>query len=314
MNSSAPGTGAPSLRPRLLIVDDDDVTRLLMKSVLGQMYDLTIASGCNEALEFFKTLPPFDAIVTDITMPDNSGIFLVDQVRLSGSHVPILVLSAMQADQHVPAALAAGADDYLQKPADLKALRQAVASLIEESKRRASEPKAARQTSIVRGLDDGTYVELTALNDASHADRFERFVARALPPNVIAADREALRLALEEIVQNAMEWGNRNDPEKQLKLSYFLQPDRITFRVEDQGEGFDPAGLNDPSKDPQAHIRSRLASGKRMGGWGVFMTRKVVDEVAYNRRGNVAFLTKFFSHAKPGNAPSPKPDSPHAPA
>ena len=141
MNSpSSPNAGAPS-RPRLLIVDDDDVTRLLMKSVLGQSYDLTVASGCNEALEFFKTLPPFNAIITDITMPDNSGIFLVNQVRLSGSHVPILVLSAMQADQHVPAALAAGADDYLQKPADLKALRQAVATLIEESKRRASAPK-----------------------------------------------------------------------------------------------------------------------------------------------------------------------------
>ena len=41
----------------------------------------------------------------------------------------------------VEAALAAGADDYLQKPADLKALRQAVATLIEESKRRASAPK-----------------------------------------------------------------------------------------------------------------------------------------------------------------------------
>jgi CheY-like chemotaxis protein/anti-sigma regulatory factor (Ser/Thr protein kinase) len=261
--------------PRVLIVDDDDVTRLLMKSVLGPSYNLTIASGCNEALELFRTQPPFDAIITDITMPDNSGIFLVNQVRLSGSNVPILVLSAMQADSHVPAALAAGADDYLQKPADLKALRQAVASLIEESKRRASGENSARPTSIVRGMDDGTFVELTALNDASQADRFERFVTRALPPTVTNADRDALRLALEEIVQNAMEWGNRNDPGKQLKLSYFLQPDRITFRIEDQGEGFDPHGLNDPSKDPAAHIQSRIASGKRMGGWGVFMTRKV---------------------------------------
>lgn len=290
-------------RPRVLVVDDDTVTRLLLQTVLSQTYDLTIASGCNEALEIVRAQPPFDLIITDITMPDNSGIFLVHQVRLNGGAMPILVLSAMQAEQHVPAALAAGADDYLQKPADLKVLRKAVAELLDRASRRVAQgqpPRASSNTvAAVRELEDGCFVELTAVNDPSEANRFERFVERVLPPAVTSADRDAIRLALEEIVQNAMEWGNRNDPGKQLRLSYFLMPDRITFRVEDQGEGFKPEVLNDPSADPKQHVMNRLASGKRMGGWGIFMTRKVVDDVAFNPRGNVAFLTKFFSHARP---------------
>jgi len=300
--------------PRVLIVDDDAVTRLLLQTVLNTQYELTIASGCNEALDIVREQPPFDLIVTDITMPDNSGIFLVSQVRLNGGTMPILVLSAMQAEQHVPAALAAGADDYLQKPADLKVLRKAVAELLERAKRDKEQPRAKRpasgSTTAVSSLEDGSFVELTAVNDPSEANRFERFVERVLPSAITRADRDAIRLALEEIVQNAMEWGNRNDPSKQIRLSYFLMADRITFRVEDQGEGFKPQTLNDPSANPQQHIAQRMASGKRMGGWGIFMTRKVVDEVTFNPRGNVAFLTKFFSHVKPLEARTPETGNP----
>jgi CheY-like chemotaxis protein/anti-sigma regulatory factor (Ser/Thr protein kinase) len=312
MSSSEKDTETPGAPVRILIVDDDAITRRLLMVALGNSgeYSVTSASGCNEALEILDREPPFDLIVTDITMPDNSGIFLVSQIRLSGSRVPILVLSAMQAEQHVPAAFAAGADDYLQKPADLKVLREAIASLLANA--RCGE-KAPLAESMVREMGDGSFVELTAVNDASQADRFERFVTRVLPPTVTAEDRDGIRLALEEIVQNAMEWGNRNDPTKQLRLSYYLMPDRITFRIEDQGAGFNPAQLEDPSKDPQKHIVKRMASGKRMGGWGVFMTRKVVDAVSYNPRGNVAFLTKFFSHARPPSGTSSKLDTPITP-
>jgi hypothetical protein len=62
--------------------------------------------------------------------------------------------------------------------------------------------------------------------------------------------------------------------------------------------------LKDPSLDPAAHIRERRTSGKRMGGWGIFLARKMVDEVTFNRRGNIVFLTKYFQHLPPPAVPA----------
>jgi anti-sigma regulatory factor (Ser/Thr protein kinase) len=77
-------------------------------------------------------------------------------------------------------------------------------------------------------------------------------------------------------------------------------PDRVTFRIEDEGDGFDHSGLADPSLDPVRHISERRATGKRMGGWGVFLTRKMMDEVTYNPKGNIVFLTKFLNRNSSG--------------
>jgi serine/threonine-protein kinase RsbW len=145
------------------------------------------------------------------------------------------------------------------------------------------------------GSDDGSFVDLTVISDPAEAERFQRFAERLLARTLKGDEKNALRIALEEIVRNAIEWGNQNDRTKKLRLSYCLLQDRITFRIEDEGSGFDPSALQDPSLDPRAHISGRLASGKRMGGWGIFLTRKLMDEVRYNSRGNVVFLTKFLS-------------------
>src|SRR5205814_5138245 len=100
-----------------------------------------------------------------------------------------------------------------------------------------------------------------------------------------------------ELVQNAKEWGNRFDPKKNIRLGLRMAPDRIVLRIEDQGAGFDPALVPDPSIDPKAHIQSRIASGKRMGGWGLFIARKRMDELSFNQAGNAAYITKFLARA-----------------
>jgi len=150
------------------------------------------------------------------------------------------------------------------------------------------------RSSSVRSLGDGTFVELTAPTDPHQAERFQRFAERLLSASLNEKERHNMHLALEEILRNAIEWGNRHDQTKTMKLSYCLLPDRITFRIEDEGQGFDHAKLRDPSLDPARHILERRASGKRMGGWGVFLTRKMMDEVQYNTKGNVVYLTKFL--------------------
>ncbi len=319
---------AATTTTRILVVDDDAATRRLLAAALGADFQIVCAASADEALEQLKPPSQFSLVISDLTMPSVSGSELIERVRALNNSVPFLVLSAMQTDKSVARAMQLGADDYLQKPIDLKDLRRSVASLIarfaarpqvpvEERKAGDSSYVSGLRKSSVRTIDDGTFVELTAPTDPMQAERFQRFAERLLSSTLSEKERHNMRLALEEILRNAIEWGNKNDQSKQLKLSYCLLPDQIVFRIEDEGAGFDHARLKDPSLDPQAHIKERRASGKRMGGWGVFLTRKVMDEVTYNPKGNVVFLTKHLRKAgSSGESPAePKPtDSGLSPA
>lgn len=295
---------------RILVVDYDASTRRLLSAALssGDLYQVVTVRNAAEALAALQGGPGFDLLLTDLALPRMSGMELVRRVRQAGSGIPIIVLTSVLTDGSIAGALEAGADDYLQKPVDLHSLRAAVADLLDIYRGRkiavptgGSSPQQAGKAAgtAVRHLAEGTFVELVAPTSTAQAERFQRFAERVLPASLSEKERSELRLALEEIVRNAIEWGNQNNPAKVMRLSYCLLPDRITFRIEDQGGGFDAASLKDPSLDPAAHIQERRISGKRMGGWGIFLARKMVDEVAFNERGNVVFLTKRFAHSAP---------------
>jgi len=299
--------GGPAERPvRILVVDDDAATRRLLSAALSSesLYEVITARNAEEALAIFQSSPGFDLLLTDLALPRMSGMELARRLRQADAELPIVVLTGTLTDGSIAAALEAGADDYLQKPVDLRKLRSSVADLIDLQRHKKTAAAAglsaqragSSAVSAVRNLNEGTFVELIAPTSSAQAERFQRFAERVLPASLSDKERGELRLALEEIVRNAVEWGNQNNPAKVMRLSYCLLADRITFRIEDEGGGFDASSLKDPSLDPAAHIRERRTSGKRMGGWGIFLARKMVDEVTFNRRGNIVFLTKYFQH------------------
>ena len=302
---------------RILVVDNDAPTRRLLSEALSSAssYEVVTVRNAEEALVVFQRSPGFDLLLTDLALPGMSGMELTRKIRQASGHIAIIVLTSELTDRSLAGALEAGADDYLQKPVDLRRLRSAIADLIEVHRKKnpsaaasnpqEADPPPARQAgSAVRNLEEGTFVELVAPTSSAQADRFQRFAERVLPASLSRKERGELRLALEELVRNAIEWGNQNNPAKVMRLSYCLLADRITFRIEDQGGGFDTSSLKDPSLDPAAHIQERRTSGKRMGGWGIFLARKMVDEVTFNRRGNVVFLTKYFRRQPAAAAPA----------
>ena len=93
----------------------------------------------------------------------------------------------------------------------------------------------------------------------------------------------AIRLALEEAIVNAHKHGNGSDPNKQIIVSYEVNPDRLTIRVRDEGPGFDPALIPDPT-EPN---RISLPYGR-----GIMLMRAYLDEVSYNQQGNEVQLVK----------------------
>jgi len=101
------------------------------------------------------------------------------------------------------------------------------------------------------------------------------------------------RVGLTEALANAMVYGNAEDPAKRVRVEVQLSPASITARVTDQGLGFDPLSVPDPTS-PENLCRS--------GGRGLFLMRKLLDEVHYNDQGNCVTLVLRFDPANGGAA------------
>lgn len=100
---------------RILVVDDErQITRMLRASLQGSGYEVLTAANGSEAYARFETDPP-DLIITDLAMPEMSGLDLTRAVRRM-AQTPIIVLSVRDTDMMKVMALDEGADDYLTKP------------------------------------------------------------------------------------------------------------------------------------------------------------------------------------------------------
>lgn len=90
-----------------------------------------------------------------------------------------------------------------------------------------------------------------------------------------------LRVALGEALANAILYGNTEDPEKRVRVTASLRPGEAVVTVADDGPGFDPGSVADPTR-PENRDRSH--------GRGLFLLRSLADEVRYNERGNAVTL------------------------
>jgi serine/threonine-protein kinase RsbW len=87
-----------------------------------------------------------------------------------------------------------------------------------------------------------------------------------------------------EALANAMIYGNGSDPSKRVRVEVELDPERINVRVVDQGKGFVPGSVPDPTL-PE-HLEAT-------GGRGLFLIRSLMDEVDFNECGNCIRLTLY---------------------
>ena len=87
----------------------------------------------------------------------------------------------------------------------------------------------------------------------------------------------AVRLCLEEALVNAFRHGNRLEPSLVVKFQASIGPDVCVFEVQDEGEGFDPGGVPDPTADENLEIPS---------GRGIMLMRAYMSEVEYLEPGN----------------------------
>ena len=120
---------------RVLVVDDDDDIRLLLKELLsGAGYQVETAQDGRAALRAFHEHPT-DLVVLDLSMPELDGFETLDRLR-DLSDVPVILLTARSGEIDKVRGFRAGADDYVVKPFS----RQELLARIEALLRRAPEP------------------------------------------------------------------------------------------------------------------------------------------------------------------------------
>ncbi len=300
-------------RKRILIVEDEQPIRNLLVKILSKVSDYDVCCACDglEALEVFESRGPFDLVITDIQMPRLNGEELIGRLLDRWPGTAVLMLTAHRSDESVIRCLERGALDYLNKPIEVARLIKAADRALDRREHLPKDIGALDVKSDVRG-----WVELTAPSHFEYVERFQRFTQQLYTTEMSREELEDIHVAINELGQNAVEWGNRQDSSKRIRLSYCLFRDRVVFKIEDEGQGFDANSLKDPSRDPLAHIMERISAGKRMGGYGIFMTKSIMDEVVYSERGNVVVMTKFFRSSRkdaPKAPPAAGPEAREAP-
>ena len=122
-------------RARILHVDDNQDTRLLMAAVLGDaQYGVMTAGTVAEAMQLAQEIQ-FDLFILDVRLTDGTGVELCQKLRGVQPDVPVLYYSAYADDEQQQQALAVCGDAYLRKPVGIDDLEEAVTGLLAKKKK-----------------------------------------------------------------------------------------------------------------------------------------------------------------------------------
>jgi CheY-like chemotaxis protein len=117
---------------RILVVDDHGDTLRAMQLLLRRLgYEVLAAENMTDALQIAEE-QPFDILLSDIGLPDGSGLELLKRIRLTRD-VPALALSGFGMDEDIERSRDAGFSDHLTKPVNIDRLQAAIAQLEEQN-------------------------------------------------------------------------------------------------------------------------------------------------------------------------------------
>lgn len=192
------------MNPKLLIVDDEQNIRDLLKEFLSDSFTIELASNGREAVEKTNSFKP-DIILMDLMMPEMDGATALGMLRHQDftRHIPVLMLTAANTSVERIRAFDLGVDDYLAKPFDLEELKVRLLSKL----RRANDLQNVMTDTMVIGnlsLDDrkrevvlaGSLIELSPV---------EYGIVKLL---MSAVEQVVSR---EKIMQTVWEDGKKND-------------------------------------------------------------------------------------------------------
>ena len=130
-------------------------------------------------------------------------------------------------------------------------------------------------------------LDVTIPSDLAEARRVQTEIELALQQIRFAEhDIFAIKLALEEALVNAIKHGNHYDRARKVRIAYRLLPDRFEVQITDEGPGFDPQDVPDPTAPENL---------ERPCGRGLLLMRYYMTEVVYHDRGRAVRMSKLLN-------------------
>jgi CheY-like chemotaxis protein len=266
--------------------------------------DVGFAANGREALELIREDPP-DLVITDYVMPEMDGLELLLKVGRDHPLIPVILMTSHGSDEVAGRAEQSGARAYVPKSALSKLLPGMVDQLL---------TLCNEKRELNRFLQTITESESTFVledNDTSVISSFLEYAAACMRNAKVCEEgqEELVCLALEEALRNAIHHGNlelssdlRDDydddkynqalEERRANLPYRerkvyvklrVSHDGAIFRIRDEGPGFDPSKVPDPTAPENLEA---------VCGRGIWLMRSLMDEVTYSPQGNEVTLIK----------------------
>lgn len=118
---------------KVVIVDDSDFSRSLIRKMLAEEGIQVVgeANGAEAALQVIKTENP-NVVITDIVMPEISGIELTEKITQGFSNIAVVVISSLSQEHIVLEAIGAGASDFIAKPIQKQQLVDSLEKIISQ--------------------------------------------------------------------------------------------------------------------------------------------------------------------------------------
>jgi CheY-like chemotaxis protein len=308
MNAN-PATEAPEAAATptytVLVVDDSAMDRQLVGGILRKIggWTATFAADGREALEALERAAP-DLVLTDLQMPEMDGLELVQAIRAAHPTIPVVLMTAHGSEDIAIQALQKGAASYVPK----KSLAHDLGETLDQVMTVA---RATRHQHRVLGCLQYQEMRFLLENDTAMIPPLVSYLEDCLTKLKMAESSGMILLgvALHEALTNAIFHGNldlssslkeRDEREyyrlaaerkaqepfgaRRVFVTVSLTPEEATFVVRDEGTGFDPALLPDPT-DP--------ANLERVSGRGLLLIQTFMDRVEHNPRGNEITMVKF---------------------
>ena len=295
----------------ILVVDDSPVDRKLVIGLLKQEPGWVVVEACDgkTALMEMKTSSP-DVVITDLQMPEMNGFELIESLRKRDFHVPIIMMTSRGSEEIAVQALQSGASSYVPKrslaPMLVETVHRVLNSLQEN--RRHSE----LMNRLVEHSENFVLENQVPLLMAT-SRHLQSMLSNAW--GLDRSDRMRAGTAFEEALLNAMYHGNLDvsselkesdhqtfydlaesrrslSPwsERRIFVSIRLNSHEVTVVIRDEGKGFDPQTLPDPTD---------LENLARPFGRGIMLMRAFMDDVRYNASGNEVSL--YRRRVRPGS-------------
>ena len=272
----------------LLFIDADPAVHQTLADILKRE-DRHIQDAYNgtEALERLRS-GRFDLVVAGQSRNGSDGLRLVRQVRALQPGTPVIVTGAPD-PQRVARAIRARAYSYVHQPLG-------DGQLSEVAHQALNSPAWQDDIRVVSARPEWVTLDVRCkMEVAERTTHFLRELCADLPSPV----RDDVTAAFRELLMNAIEHGGKSNPAKRVRVSLMRAARSLIVHIHDPGKGFSldllpHAAISNPDDSPIKHVEVRAEEGRRPGGFGILMTRNLVDELLYNERGNSVLFVKYL--------------------